>query len=343
MKREDYSRAVLLTDAQVSSLRCCIEVEVGWKMVKFYEQISEHGKTQDSRLNWAEIFEKILAPSNRRRIPMQPYHRVALTAVLQAALVKSGKWTELELIRFLDDPSKTRNSHLNSANSAIPNMRCTTSPDSKDKSETPHQVALREADVLIANQSFPFDVRHDANEEELFSVWELDHVSYGDACWPFEVLKERWEAFPHGCQSVFLNGVSVGSFGFWPLTRDFACRFEEGQVGEEQITAKMLIEAQAEPVRFWYFSGVEVQPELRRSPALKRLLSEGLRNSWNAAEVGYPCAVYGCAFSDEGRSLLLRFGFSYISAPSAKRSWPLYRLKVTSSAQFDQLLKSRGL
>jgi hypothetical protein len=98
------------------------------------------------------------------------------------------------------------------------------------------------------------------------------------------------------------------------------------------------------PARFWYISGIVLQPELAASRAIRVLISGGIRQWFETSAIAFPCQLLALSSSLEGEMLLTGFGFYCCQEARAMPDGnALFVLDLANREDFISVLQARGI
>jgi hypothetical protein len=169
------------------------------------------------------------------------------------------------------------------------------------------------------------------SEKQLKELHKLDAAAYGSTALDFERFRQWWLTYDLGLRVVLQGDRIVGAIGVWALDEENIRLFISGQLKESQL-APMRHEQLEEGSRFWYVSGILIEPGLRlkmNSP-LKLLLDAGIGGIFTSGKVRYPTHVYALGYTNEGMGLLEKLHFQSIK-PGIEMAdhCPLYWKQLT--------------
>ena len=167
----------------------------------------------------------------------------------------------------------------------------------------------------------PMIYRAIANESELRSLWEFDHLSYGESGLSWEIFLGWWSAFPEGVHGAFAGDEIVGAVGMWPLSSEKYTNLVSGSLVESELTPSDFL-VRANMRRHWYISGIVLREEWRRIGPIGALIFTAVERLGSLANLE---RIDACAIGStkEGRRMLDRFGFQ-LRGPSTPDGHPIY-------------------
>lgn len=172
-------------------------------------------------------------------------------------------------------------------------------------------------------------------EEQLVQLHKLDAAAYGATALDFERFRQWWLAYDLGLRVVLQGDRIVGAIGVWALSEESIRLFIAGRLKESELVPLTHEQLDQEGSKFWYVSGILVEPELRlklNSP-LKLLLDAGIGGIFTTGKVGYPAHVYALGYTPEGKGLLSHLNFEAIQpALEMADQCPLYWKQLTCKA-----------
>jgi hypothetical protein len=179
---------------------------------------------------------------------------------------------------------------------------------------------------------------------ELQELWAIDNAAYGEASITYEKFLDWWSSFPLGLWALFYQKRVMGAIGIWPLSIRTARLLKSAKLKESHLSGTMMRRFTQRPTRFWYVSGLVLQPQLAGSRAIRTLFSEGIGSWLRRTKIEFPCQLLTLAYLAESEVLLETFRFSRIQNATAMPDHvPLFCLELSTREQCILLLKDRGL
>lgn len=152
------------------------------------------------------------------------------------------------------------------------------------------------------------------SEAQLRELHQMDAIAYESTSLDFEVFKRWWLTYDLGLRVVLQDERIVGAIGVWAFDVPTIRRFISGQIKESEMLPLDHDRLNQEGSKFWYVSGILIEPELRlklNSP-LKLLLDGGIGGIFNSGKVRYEAQVYALGYTPEGMGLLSKLDFQPI-------------------------------
>lgn len=178
-----------------------------------------------------------------------------------------------------------------------------------------------------------------SNLTQLSELQKIDIEAYDDAAFEMDVFSQWWKRYDLGVKAVWNDSSIVAAIGLWALGEEQTRRFIGGQIREADLRPVVATELETAPVQFWYCSGiVSTQRKTLDSP-LRKLLRCGI-GAWTASgHIKYPMWLYALGYSDDGISMLERFGFEVVQ-PAAEMPdhCPLYGRRFYSAAEVRKVV-----
>jgi hypothetical protein len=192
-----------------------------------------------------------------------------------------------------------------------------------------------------------YTIDYPRTPELLDRLYEIDCEAYGSHAVDRSIL-ERWVAqCPQTITLLMIDGEIIGAFGLLAVSEEQIRLFIAGKLEEKDFIS---LPEDVEGHRFWYWSGVVVVPEYRRSQMspLRPLLARGIDAWLSSGRASEDAYVFACGCTKEGTGLLGRFRFEQIkSASEMADDAALYSRRISASletnrAEIRELLGARS-
>ncbi|MEP6674072.1 MAG: hypothetical protein ABJA78_02930 [Ferruginibacter sp.] len=179
------------------------------------------------------------------------------------------------------------------------------------------------------------EVRRVLSPAEFDELDNIYHHCFGSSSVPTEILKNWWLSYPQGLVIILKDGNVIGGSSIWPMDDKTFEKMKCGYIKEKEIAA-----CQIDPKSLdkWYISEIALIKGERNLFNLITLINGIVNQLTDEITSDYPAYILALGYSNEGISLMKRFGFiKEVHESKTADKLPLYMLAINSISDLSNL------